>query len=244
MFNAHNIKEIRQLYNFTQEEFAQALDLTRELVNKMEKGKIGISKSTSLRIKEFMESKKGENYSQETTIIGQPASFKSSFTSSYFNQRQNKKNEKTVCLVPLVGVKAQAGYIKGYEQVDAYVDTLEKYSLPPGVNPGGAQWSYFEVDGDSMEPTFCSGDVILASMIHMEDWQEIKDLGVYVLLTDNSLLVKRVYKKSNTEWILLSDNEELYPQKLIPVNSIKEVWTFRRHINAKVPAPKDFQIKL
>ena len=31
--SGYNIKEIRQLYNLTQQEFAEALGITRELVN-------------------------------------------------------------------------------------------------------------------------------------------------------------------------------------------------------------------
>jgi hypothetical protein len=43
-------------------------------------------------------------------------------------------------------------------------------------------------------------------------------------------------------WVLISDNEEQYPQMLLPVHSIKQVWTFRRHIRAKVAPHKEFRI--
>ena len=244
MTTNYNIKNIRQLYNLTQEEFALSLGITRELVNKMEKGKCGVSKATKLLIQRFIQERKSEDYSHEVVsdveFLSGPK--RDLPFAPYYLQRQQQKNEKSNYLVPLVGIKAQAGYVKGYEQVDAYIETLEKYSLPPGVKPEGANWSYFEVDGDSMEPTFSAGDILLVSMIHHEDWPDIRDFGIYVILTADSLLVKRIYRKSATEWVLISDNEEAYPPKNIPVGDIKEIWTFRRHIRSKAPAPKPFEI--
>jgi hypothetical protein len=81
-------------------------------------------------------------------------------------------------------------------------------------------------------------------MIHAEDWQEIKNLNVYVILTADSLLVKRIIRKSDKEWILVSDNTETYPHKSISISDVKELWIFRRHIHAKVPVPDYLQTVL
>jgi phage repressor protein C with HTH and peptisase S24 domain len=234
--SGYNLKEIRQLYNLTQQEFAEALGITRELVNKMEKGRMGVSKATAALLRQFTQERKSEinSHYEDVEFLGVP--HKSSGL-PYHLQRREQKNIPATFQVPLVGIKAQAGYVKGYEQVD-YMDTLEKYSLPPGVNPTGAVWSYFEVDGDSMEPTFFAGDVILASMLPHEDWQDVKNFSVYVILTSERLVVKRVFRKNENEWVLLSDNEDAAPQLAIPVSSIKQVWTFRRHIRARVPQPQ------
>jgi phage repressor protein C with HTH and peptisase S24 domain len=244
MSNIYNIKDIRQLYNLTQEEFAIALGLTRELINKMEKGRLPISKSTTILLQQFVQRRQSEQFSHELEFIGssQPLnkSEKQSYT-PYHLQRREQKNITTDHVVPLVAQKAHAGYIKSYDQVD-YIDSLEKYSLPPGVNPTGAVWSYFEIDGDSMEPTLASGDIILASMLPVEDWEEIRNFYTYVILTTENLLVKRIYRKSSTEWILLSDNEEAAPQVILDVSHVKQVWVFRRHIRSKAPVPKQFQI--
>jgi phage repressor protein C with HTH and peptisase S24 domain len=238
----YNIKNIRQLYNLTQEEFAMALGVTRELVNKMEKGKSSISKATKLLIQNFMEERKSEenshSYVSDVQIFGTPHTRSSK---PYYLERREQKKKSEPFEVPLVAIKAQAGYIKGFEHVD-YMDTLEKYSLPPGVNPMGAVWSYFEVEGESMEPTLFAGDIILASMLPHEDWNDVKDFCVYIILTADQLLVKRVYKKNDQQWVLVSDNEEAAPQVLVNVNDIKQVWTFRRHIRSRVPQPKEFRI--
>src|SRR5881275_3074301 len=192
MKGSYNIKEIRQLYNLTQEEFAAALGITRELVNKMEKGKCGVSKATKYLLQNFLQERQSENISQEMTFLGISSLVESQpRPQPYYLERREQKKEKKTLEVPLIGIKAQAGYIKGYEHVD-YIDSLEKYSLPPGVNPSGAIWSYFEVDGDSMEPTLYAGDILLTTMLPREDWNDIKNYSVYIILTNDQLLVKRV----------------------------------------------------
>ncbi|RYY88397.1 MAG: helix-turn-helix domain-containing protein [Chitinophagaceae bacterium] len=240
--SSYNIKEIRQLYNLTQEELAHALGITRELVNKMEKGKSGVSKATRILLANFQEARKSEEYSHapvsEVQIFGAPAP--KARRQPYFLERQAQRGSARSTEVPLVGIKAQAGYIRGFEQTD-YLDSLERYSLPPGVNPTGAVWSYFEVDGDSMEPSLFAGDLVLASMLPQEDWPDVKNFSVYILLTASQLMVKRVFRKSADEWVLISDNEEAYGQVVLPVSELKQVWTFRRHIRARLPQ-REFKI--
>src|SRR5438045_7755080 len=128
----------------------------------MEKGKSPVSKATSAMLRQFIQEKGESNshYGGEVELYGIPQT-RSSLP--FHLQRRARKQETSPLTVPLVGIKAQAGYVKGYEQTD-FIDNLEKYSLPPGVNPKGLEWSYFEVDGDSMEPTFYANDVILARL--------------------------------------------------------------------------------
>lgn len=166
MFESYNLIEIRDLYNFSQTDFAQKLGITREVVNKMEKGKMRVSKRTAVRLQKFLQEHPVAHSSGDVNILGKSSQSIESRRSAvpFQQQRLQEKNTTTPFLVPLVGIKAQAGYVKGFEQVD-YIETLEQYSLPPGVNPMGAVWRYFEVDGESMEPTFNSGDVVLATMV-------------------------------------------------------------------------------
>ncbi len=237
----HNIKEIRQLYNLTQEEFALALGVTRELVNKMEKGKCGVSKGTAALLQQFVQERQREIFSPDVQVMGTPQATPSKLVLPYLEQRREKIAERPPVQVPLVAQKAQAGYLRAYEHVD-YLEGLDQYALPPGVNGLGAVWSYFEVDGDSMEPTFYAGDMVLASLVMPEDWDDIKNFCVYVIVTADRLLIKRVFRKSGDMWVLISDNEEQHPQALLPVNALRQVWTFRRHIRSKVAAPREFRI--
>lgn len=243
MFDSYNLLEIRELYGLSQTDLAKRLDITREVVNKMEKGKMKVSKRTAARLQGFLQEHPYGFYSGDVNILGKSSQTTEKKRSNvpFQKQRLEEKNTNTPFLVPLVGIKAQAGYVKGFEQVD-YIDTLEQYSLPPGVNPIGAVWRYFEVDGDSMEPTFGTGDIVLATMVPHEDWNDLKNFFVYVILTADQLLIKRLYRKSETDWVLISDNEDVAPQVVLPVENVKQLWLFRRQIRSRVPQPKEVKI--
>lgn len=161
--------------------------------------------------------------------------------SDYLKQRRAQKNTSLPYLVPLVPMKAIAGYVKSYDQIE-FLDTLEKYSLPPGVSPIGAIWQYFEIAGDSMEPTFQSGDVVLASQVPFDDWQHIRNFYVYIILTEKDLWIKNVYAESKEEWILISENETAYKPFVVKVADIRELWVMRRHIKKELTREKDFDI--
>jgi len=241
MENSYNLMDIRQLYGLNQTDFARKANMSRELVSKIENGKVEMKKPTWKKVQRFLQDNPLTKNSQDVNILGMPSHFHSQSRHTYLESRREHKNDPVSQLVPLVGIKAQAGYVKAYEQVD-YMDTLEKYSLPPGVNSLGAIWRYFEVDGDSMEPTLSAGDVILATMVHPEDWADVKNFSVYIIHTSDKLLVKRIYKKSPVEWVLISDNDEQYPQVPLKLEEVKQVWQLRRHIRSKAPQPKEFRI--
>ncbi|MFL5809127.1 MAG: helix-turn-helix domain-containing protein, partial [Flavisolibacter sp.] len=155
MQEGYNLLEIRQSYGLSQTDFAKKVKMSRELVNKIENGKTPLNKPTLKKIRKFLDTNPAQ-YSHDVNFLGKASQSPKKSTTPYYLQRLEQKNESVEHLVPLVGIKAQAGYIKGYEQVD-YMEALEQYSLPPGVNPTGAIWRYFEVDGDSMEPTLYAG---------------------------------------------------------------------------------------
>jgi len=241
MLDAHKLIEIRRSLGLNQEGFGRKIGYSREVVSKVENGKMEPSKWFVEAVLKFQNDNNFSQSGHDVKILGKFSHESKKINQPFYKQIQTLKNFPSEYLVPLVGIKAQAGYVKGFEQTD-FIETLEKYSLPPGVNPKGLEWSYFEVDGDSMEPTLSAGDVLLTSLLPHEDWNEIKNFCVYVILTDEQLLVKRVYRKNEKEWILISDNAETNPQVSIELSRIKQVWTLRRHIRSKVPQPKEVKI--
>jgi phage repressor protein C with HTH and peptisase S24 domain len=161
----------------------------------------------------------------------------------FLEKRRGLKAKSDPYMVPLVPVKAQAGYVKAVDQ-EVFMDTLEKYALPPGVNPHGAIWRYWEVEGESMEPAFHSGDIILTSQVHPYDWENLRNFYLYVIVTRDRVLFKRLYCKNMLEWVLISENEEHTPQRIISAEDVKEVWVYRRSIVNKAPPTKVFEIKV
>lgn len=169
----------------------------------------------------------------------------------HIQRRKVKQSKAGPTMVPFIPIKAQAGYVRAVDQ-QVYMDTLEKYALPPGVNPHGNVWAYWEVEGDSMLPQFREGDIILTSYVHPMDWENIRNFYTYVIITHDQasekfrqrVLFKRLYCKNQLEWVLISDNEEMYPQQLIPVEDIKEVWVYRKTWSTRAEPPKMFEIKV
>ncbi|RYZ29871.1 MAG: XRE family transcriptional regulator, partial [Chitinophagaceae bacterium] len=115
MFEAHNLLEIRELYGISQTDFARKLGITREVVNKMESGKMRVSKRTTARLQRYLlENPIGLNMG-DVNILGKSSqdSEKRSSNLPFHKQLLLDKNSSAAYLVPLVGIKAQAGYVKG-----------------------------------------------------------------------------------------------------------------------------------
>jgi phage repressor protein C with HTH and peptisase S24 domain len=154
----------------------------------------------------------------------------------YTQERGRKKLVSAPYMVPLVPVKAQAGYARSFNNVD-YVNKLEMYPILPNVNHRGAEWRYFEVQGESMEPTLFEHDCILVSMVPPEDWKDIKHSQVYVLVIGDDVLVKIVFPIDKENWILASSNKRV-KQKKISVSEVNELWQFRARSSRDLMIPK------
>lgn len=162
----------------------------------------------------------------------------------YLKKRLAQKNNSGPYMVPLVPVKAQAGYSKGYNNTD-FLNKLDYYPILPGIDPHGAAWRYFEMQGESMEETFKDGQYLLTSQVIQEDWRNIDNYYVYVIITDEKVMVKRLAKvKGKDYWAAISDNEEKFPQFKLPVNQVCELWKYRRHIDWDASPKKKFEIKV
>lgn len=124
----------------------------------------------------------------------------------------------------LVPVKAQAGYLQGYED-PAYLEQLPSYRLP-NVNNG--TFRMFEVKGDSMYPTLHSGAIAVGE--YVEDLEDIKDNLIYIVVTkDDGVTIKRClnrFQKYGTVYAK-SDNRREYPSFPIKQEDIVEVWKLK-----------------
>jgi phage repressor protein C with HTH and peptisase S24 domain len=158
----------------------------------------------------------------------------------YTLQRRDQKLNDEPYLVPYVDIPAQAGYTKAYQQRD-YIATLRKYPILPDVDPTGLTWRYFQIEGDSMEPEIMAGDVILCSQVNKEDWQSVKNYHTHVIVTEEDLWIKDVFRDKPTEWILLSQNETVSPLS-VKVEDIKQVWVMRRHVKSRVKKSRMYDI--
>jgi phage repressor protein C with HTH and peptisase S24 domain len=232
------LKRKRAEKNLSQDAVAEAIGKSLRQYIYYETGESVPRHDTIVKLATLLEFEPKELYESATELhtLNEPAV-------PFLEKRRKSKQSHNLYEVPFVPIKAQAGYVKAVDQ-ETYLNTLEKYALPPGVNPQGAVWRYWEIEGDSMEPSYHSGDYILTSQVHQFDWENLRNFYAYVIVTDDRVLFKRLYCKNALEWVLISDNEKEFPQQLLPVELIKEVWVMRRHIVNKVPIPQKFEIKV
>ncbi|NPD82228.1 helix-turn-helix transcriptional regulator [Prevotella sp. PINT] len=110
--------------------------------------------------------------------------------------------------IPLIPISAMAGAFQGELSVLEY--ECERYIVPSFK---GADF-LIPVTGDSMIPTFQSGDIVACRKVDMSklffQWNKS-----YVLDTNQGPIIKRVKPGSDNEHVLIvSDNQDYYPFEL------------------------------
>lgn len=118
--------------------------------------------------------------------------------------------------IPLIPLSAMAGALTGEQTVLEY--ECERYVIPAF---NGADF-LIPVKGNSMNPTYVSGDIVACQRVPMTDlffqWNK-----PYVLDTAQGALIKRIKPGSDKEHVLIvSDNEQYDPFEL-PYSEIHAV---------------------
>lgn len=128
----------------------------------------------------------------------------------------NSTGNENIVVVP---VKARAGYMLGYGDPE-YIKSLYTCSLPGFTN---GTYRIFEVEGHSMSSTLESGDMVVAS--YVENWNDIRDDDVYVVVAEDGIVVKRVQNMiDRASGILITSDNPQYAPDFIAAEKIYEVW--------------------
>lgn len=142
----------------------------------------------------------------------------------------------------------------GYGQLisdPVYFAELPTYQLPDPQFRSGTYRS-FEVAGDSMEPTFRPHDIVIAAYVEPRYWEQaIKNGQIYIIVTSQDLLIKRIQNRLRTERLLecCSDNAGYDPYR-IEAEDIREVWKVRLKMTSHLdeapdhPPTRDIQEQL
>ncbi len=205
-----NLRHLRKLRGWTQEEFANKLKIKRSLVGAYEEERAEprlevmetICNIFKLSLEDFL----------FKDLSGPKAG-------SYLEKRRQLKMETEVAEVRFVPVKAAAGYLMGYGDPE-FIDELNTFTLPM-LGPG--QYRAFEIIGDSMLPT-PSGSVIVGERV--EDLEDVKNSNTYVVLSKNEGIVyKRIIKNNRVKnkITLMSDNPQYEPY-YVSSEDVLEVW--------------------
>lgn len=210
MSNANkNLKYLRKLRGWTQEEFAIKLGIKRSLVGAYEEERaeprIDVLEVVCDIFKLTLDDILRNDLSEEK--------------GNYLAKRRAQKMASGKTSISFVPVKAAAGYLAGYADPE-FVDELNTFTLPMLT---GGDYRAFEIIGDSMMPT-ASGSVIVGEKV--DSLEHVKTNDTYIVLTRNEGVVyKRIMKnpRSKTKLTLVSDNPVYQPYN-IEAEDILELW--------------------
>lgn len=210
-FAGKNFRYLRRLREWTQEEFANKIEIKRSLIGAYEEERAEPKLEAMERVCKIF------NITLDDLILKDLSAPKAS---SYLEQRRNIKMQSTSAgIIYFVPVKAAAGYLAGYADPD-FLDELNTFTLPMLAN---GNYRAFEIIGDSMMPT-PSGSVIVGEKV--DDIDDIKNSNTYVLLSKNDGVVyKRVIKntKTKSKLTLVSDNPSYEPYN-VNTDEVLEMW--------------------
>ncbi len=204
-----NLRYLRKLRGWTQEEFAARLNIKRSLLGAYEedraKPNVEVMQQVSGIFKVSFEDILMKDLSEDKA-------------SAYLQKRRNLKMSREAPPIHFVPVKAAAGYLNGYADPE-FVDELNTFTLPM-LMPGN--YRAFEIVGDSMLPT-PSGSVIVGEKV--DDLHNVKPSHTYIVISKNDGVVyKRIEAgRSATKVTLISDNPAYKPYT-ISSEDILELW--------------------
>ncbi len=204
-----NLKYLRKLRGWTQEEFAQKLRIKRSLLGAYEEERadprIDILEVVADMFKLTLDDLLRKDVSDTKT--------------NYLAKRRAQKMANGRTDIPFVPLKAAAGYLNGYADPE-FVDELNTFTLPM---LSGGDYRAFEIVGDSMMPT-PSGSVIVGERV--QNLEDVKANQTYIVVSKTDGIVYKRMMKNNRQknkFTLVSDNPTYQPY-IVNAEDIVEVW--------------------
>nr|WP_314289618.1 S24 family peptidase [uncultured Capnocytophaga sp.] len=203
--------------------FEKAIDVSNGYINSISKN-IGVEKLNVILEKypklniEWLITGKGEMLKGEQTFSRNIKNLMPKVV--VVDDRENDR-------IPLVPVRAQAGYLSSYDDVE-FIETLPTYSLPNMTN---GTFRIFQVSGLSMYPTLQDGSYVVGRFV--DNWEHLSSNRVCVVVTQNDgIIVKRVTNTIAKYGTLYckSDNRD-YPHISVRVEEVREIWECKMHLS-------------
>jgi len=215
-----NIRHLRVLKKWSQEQLAEQLDISRARIGSYEEERCDPPIETLVKLSNLF------HVAIDALIKCDLRKFDSL---SFIDVAENRilfpiiVDKENHDQVEVVTVKASAGYLSGYSDPD-YIESLPLMNLPFRIT---GKHRAFPIKGDSMPP-LKEGSFVIGKFV--ESLSHIRNGSTYILITKNEGIVyKRVYQK---EYLLElhSDNKIYRPYTVFP-SEILEVWEFVCNLN-------------
>ena len=220
---AKNIKHLRLLKGFTQEQFSEEIDIPKSRIGSYEEGRAEPSIETLITLSNYFRLPIDALVKNDLTL---------SETDTFIdmgNQRilfPIKVDENNNDVIEVVTKEASAGYLQGYTDTEyvANLPIMKLNFLPTGKHRA------FPIKGDSMHPWVKDGDVVVAE--YLESVKQVKNNYCYIILTRNEGLVyKRIFTDKLEEgFLMLSSDNKMYQPYLLHLSDVLEIWQFKLNL--------------
>lgn len=204
-----NLKYLRKLRGWTQEEFANKLGIKRSLIGAYEEERADPRIDVLEKLADMFKLTLDDLLRKDISEV----------KGNYLAKRRQQKMMSENNLIHFVPVKAAAGYMAGYAD-EEFIDELNTFTLPM---LSGGNYRAFEIVGDSMLPT-PSGSIIVGEKVDSLD--DARNSQPFIVVSKSEGIVYKRLEKSNrnkAKITLVSDNPAYQPYQ---VNSedILELW--------------------
>ena len=212
-----NLKYLRKLRGWTQEEFAIKLGIKRSLIGAYEEERA----DPRLEVLEIVSDT--FKLSLDDLLLKDLSNTGNSYLAKRRQQKMMTAERNVIHFVP---VKAAAGYLAGYADSE-FIDELNTFTLPMLA---GGNYRAFEIIGDSMLPT-PSGSIIVAEKVDNAD--DVKNDQAYIVVSRNEGIVyKRLVRnnRAKNKITMVSDNPQYQPYQ-VNTEDVVELWQAQMIIN-------------
>jgi len=206
-----NLKFLRKLRGWTQQEFADRLGIKRSLLGAYDEERA----DPKLEVLEIV----SDMFNLTLDDLLRKDLSESKGGSYIAKRRQMKMMSTDRNVITFVPAKAAAGYLAGYADSE-FIDELNTFTLPM---LSGGSYRAFEIIGDSMMPT-PSGSIIVGEKI--ENLDDAKTNMPYIIVSKlEGIVYKRVVKsnRNKNKLTLVSDNPSYQPYQ-INASDVLEMW--------------------
>jgi transcriptional regulator with XRE-family HTH domain len=224
-FISNNIKHIRTLKGLTQEQFAEALNVSRSRISSYEENRAIPPIEFLIQLSEFFKISIDILVKNDLSSATDANFLEIGKNRLLFPITVDNENEDLIEIIP---IEASAGYLRGYSDPE-YIEHLNKIKLP--FLPTGTHRA-FPIKGDSMLPVK-SGSYIVARFV--EDIRDVKNGKTYIVITLNDGIVyKRVFDKiEEHNMLLLASDNKKYDPYFVPTDEVLELWEYTCSINTQ-----------
>ena len=212
---ASNIRHLRQLKSWSQEQLADKLDITRARIGSYEEERCDPPIDILIKLSKLYHIAIDALIRADLRKFDLASMIKVGENRLLFPIVLDKNNND---LVEVVTVKASAGYLNGYADPE-YFEKLPNMNLPFKII---GKHRAFPIKGDSMPP-LKPGCFVIGKFL--ESIKDIKDGSTYVLVTrDEGIVYKRVYKKP--QFLELHSDNRQYEAYKVKHADVLEIWEF------------------